>query len=166
MEQFAFWLETTPLSRIIQEVTWIIPWLQIIHITALALVFGAILMLMARLLRLVGTGEAVSATLRRLLPWVWAGTAVLALSGGLLVIGEPVRSLLNEFFWAKMVVLVIALAGTLHLYRRDAAAPGYWEGGGVSAAYVRSLAVASLAGWTLIIVFGRFIAYRDNFLYF
>lgn len=165
MEDFAYWLSMTEFSYVIQSDTRIIPWLQIIHITALALVFGSVLMVCGKLMNWFAAGESVDSILRRYLPWIWGGTVVLAVSGGLLVIGEPVRSLINEFFWAKMVVLAIALTGMGVLGARNRVDREYWEGA-ASRQFVMSLAIGSFAAWTLVIVFGRFIAYRDNFLAF
>jgi hypothetical protein len=164
MDAFAQAISGTGLSRTIAQITWIIPWLQTFHIAALALVFGSVFMMSARILGLTGTSQTMTQTVRRYVPWVWIGTAFLAVTGGLLVIGEPVRSLVNVFFWTKMGLLVVVLGLTAAFQtslRRD---PAFWEDLDWRGP-VRFVTLVGLAAWIGIIVMGRFIAYVDNFIY-
>jgi len=163
MQAFAESLSVTPLSFFIQQELWVIPWLQIVHIVALALVFGSVFMIDARILGLTGRSQTMTQTARRFIPWVWIGTVVLAISGSLLIIGEPVRSLLNPFFWIKMTLLAIALISTAAFQTSLNRNPAFWEEDHAWRGYIRILAVVALLVWCGIIVAGRFIAYIENF---
>lgn len=164
METIALMIGSTDLSRMIVQTSWMIPWLQVFHIATLALVFGAVFMISARTLGFSAGGQSVAQSVKRYAPWVWIGTIVLAITGALLVIGEPVRSLVNAFFWIKMALLaaVLALTAAFQISLRNR--PEFWENLDWRGP-ARFIALASLIAWIGIIFMGRFIAYVDTFIY-
>lgn len=163
MQAFAESISMSQLSFVIQSELWIIPWLQIIHIAAIALVFASVFMIDARILGWTGKSQTMTQTARRYAPWVWIGTVVLAVTGILLVIGEPVRSLLNPFFWSKMALLAVALIGMAWFQASLKRDPARWEDDAQGRRFIQILAVVALVVWILIIFAGRFIAYVENF---
>lgn len=80
ISSFCDWLAQTPISMIIQSVSWIIPMVQSIHIMAVTIVVGSVLAVDMKLLGVVGRGSPVSAATRRYLPWIWAALVVLLLT--------------------------------------------------------------------------------------
>lgn len=157
MKGFTLWLEATPLSMLIQEKLWIIPAIQSVHIIALTLVIGSIFMIDLRVFGLAGRTLQAIEVERRFLPWLWTALAVMAITGGLLVIGEPDRSLRNPAFWIKMGLLVIAVALTVafaNSLRRDARDE--------FTHHSRVLAATTFFVWCAIVVAGRWIAYVDT----
>lgn len=109
LQTFAIWLEGTPISQLIQNQLWIIPALQIVHILAIAALLSSAGMISLRLLGRDGTGMSIGETADRYMPWIWSAIIILALTGSLLVTGEPRRSITNPAFQIKMAMLVIAL---------------------------------------------------------
>lgn len=164
METIALMIAGTELSRVIVQTSWLIPWLQIFHIATLALVFGAVVMISARTLGFSAGSQTVAQAAQRYTPWVWIGTIILAITGALLVIGEPVRSLVNAFFWIKMALLagVLALTAAFQVSLRNR--PEFWENLDWRGP-ARLITLISLVAWIGIIFMGRFIAYVDNFIY-
>jgi uncharacterized membrane protein len=157
------WLEKTPLSAAIQDIGWVIPISQTVHILALAVVLSSIVFLDVRLLGLGSRRVAVLALAKHFLPPVWIAVALMAFTGAVLIIGEPARSLLNPVFQIKMLLLVCALAVTLFVQLRIAANPLAWgDGAGAPAWPARILAAISLVIWLCIAVCGRFIAYAQG----
>ena len=149
MQHFAQWLQATPLSIAIQSTSWLIPLLQSIHIVMIGLVFVAVLLLVLRVLGLARTDELPSVVWSRFAPWLRRGVIVLALTGLVLIIGEPVREFTAISFWLKMLLLALGLSAIAVLgkaLRRDALAS-------------RGLAVLTLLVWIAVIFFGRAIAY-------
>jgi uncharacterized membrane protein len=154
------WLEKTPLSAAIQNVGWVIPISQTVHILALAVVLSSIVFLDVRLLGLGPRRVAVPALAKRFLPPVWIAVAVMAVTGAVLIIGEPRRDLLNPAFQLKMLLLVGALGLTFFIQSRITANPRAWgEGAAVPAWPARVAAATSILIWLSIAVCGRFIAY-------
>ncbi len=152
------WLEKTPLSHAIQNIGWIIPVSQIVHILCLAMVLSAIVFIDVRLLGLGSRRVAAPALARRFLPQVWIGVGLMAFTGAILVIGEPRRDLPNPVFQIKMALLASALLVTLGIQHGLRTRPQFW-GETAPAWPARAVALLSLTLWLAIAVCGRFIAY-------
>src|SRR5271169_4782837 len=95
LHPFCEWLRTTALSQVIQDTSWVIPSVQVIHILSVALVISSAAMLDLRLLGVVGRGQPTAIYARRFLPVIWLTLIVLLCSGTILIIGEPSRELEN-----------------------------------------------------------------------
>jgi hypothetical protein len=157
---FINWLGATPVSLAIQKVFWIIPTVQTIHILAISVVLASMAMFDLRLLGLAGKRNSIASLARRFMPWLWGALIVLAVSGSILIIGEPKRALGNVFFAMKMCMLATAIIVTLGfqvILKRDLAggsdlAPAHF---GVA----RIVGLLSLVLWVGIAVAGRLIAY-------
>jgi hypothetical protein len=156
---FTTWLAATPVSIGIGEVHWITPGVQCVHILAVAVTMSAILMMDLRLLGVFGDIDGVKAFSKRYLPWVWWALLVLLLSGSVLIVGEPRRSLQNPTFVLKMSLLIAAAVLTTLTQIPLARDEGFWaDRKGLG----RVLAVASLAAWVAIVICGRWIAYTQD----
>lgn len=160
---FAAWLQTTPISLTIQEVSWIIPLLQSIHIVMIGVVFVSSLMITLRVLGRVRTDEPFPQVWRRFAPWMWTGLVVMTLTGLVLIVGEPVREFTALSFWLKMSLIVLSVV-TILLFGRSlrsaagAGAPASLQGDEFSAG-TKAVAIATVAFWIAIIFLGRAIAY-------
>jgi uncharacterized membrane protein len=160
---FSDWLAQTPLSAVIQNESWVIPTVQTVHIVSVAMVISATFLVSLRILGLFERSEAIGALSRRFLPWVWYALVVLLVTGSLLIVGEPGRSLLNPAFAAKMVMLVVVAALTAVLQRPLTTEAGYWEVSGQRRVLAKGIAVLSLTLWSCIVFAGRWIAYVTAF---
>jgi hypothetical protein len=156
--EFTTWLSETSLSQFIQDELWVIPSLQSIHILAIAALFSSMLFINLRLIGIADVGHALSATTTRFMPWIWIGFAVLAVTGALLVIGEPKRELISVPFWIKMALIVVGLAATLWLKRTVSRDPDRWDRP-QEAPRARLFAFGTLLVWIGVITAGRLIAY-------
>lgn len=155
MFSFAEWLGTTPLSVGIQSRLWLTPLLQSIHIVMIGIVFTTMLVVALRVLGRAQTDEPLVATWRRFAPWFWGALVIMACTGLVLVIGEPVRQVTALSFWFKMAFLAIGVASATYFGKvvRSASAAGEPSGG------ARFAAMGTVALWLCIIFFGRAIAY-------
>jgi hypothetical protein len=153
------WLATTSLSLTIQNVTWIIPLVQTIHILCVAAVFSSVLMVDLRLLRLVQRAQPLSSVTSRFLSWLWVFLGILLITGSLLIIGEPERSLLNPAFLLKMAMLIAVIFITVLIARPLRTNEAFWEASFGRQAAAKLIAIVSLALWSGIIFAGRWIAY-------
>jgi len=156
---FCNWLSNTPLSLLIQDVSWIIPTVQTVHILAIATVMASVVMLDFRVLGVAARTQSIPDVAHRFLPWIWCAVLVLLTTGSILIIGEPARDLLNNVFWTKMTLLVCALAVTGVFQYAVNHRLEFWEGRRVSA---RIAAVVSLLLWVGIVAAGRWIAYWEH----
>ena len=107
LHRFGEWLAGTPLSNTIQNVSWIIPTIQTIHIICVAIVISATFLVDLRILGMFARSQTLASLSDRFLTWIWWALIVLLVTGSLLLTGEPGRSITNPAFFAKMIMLVI-----------------------------------------------------------
>jgi hypothetical protein len=159
IRHFGQWLADTEVSATIQNVAWIIPAVQTIHILCVALVMAAVFIVDLRILGMLARTQALAVLAHRYLTWIWYVLPLLFLSGAILIIGEPSRSLLNPAFGAKMLLLILAVLLTLTVQRPLRQVAEFWESSPERRVAVRGIAVLSLALWSCIVFAGRWIAY-------
>jgi hypothetical protein len=158
VREFAAWLQTTALSVKIQSISWIIPVLQSTHIVMIGVVFVSSLMIALRVLGSVRTDEPFATVWDRFAPWMWSGLVVMALTGLVLIIGEPIREFTAVSFWLKMTLLPISVISIFvfgRTVRPDARTSATVE----FSAGRKLAAVATIALWLAIVFLGRAIAY-------
>jgi hypothetical protein len=159
LRAFGEWLATTSLSATIQNVSWIIPTVQTIHIVCVAIVISATFLVDLRILGIFSRSQPLAALSHRFLTWIWYALVVLLVTGSLLIIGEPSRSLMNPAFGLKMLMLLIVASLTVVLQKPLATNAGFWEVSGGRIAAAKGIAVVSLVLWSCIVFAGRWIAY-------
>jgi len=152
------WLEHTPLAVAIAQSTWAFPAIETVHVIALTLTIGTVLILDLRLLGLASLQHPYVAIRRDVQPWTWAAFGFAVVSGSLMFISQASEYFANTAFRIKLVLLALAglnmLSFELIIRRRAAAcekgsAP--WPG--------RIAALLSLVFWIAIVFFGRRIGF-------
>src|SRR5712692_12098477 len=159
--EFSKWLAATEVSHVIQTTTWIIPTLQTVHILCVAAVFSAAILVDLRIWRLIERDEPLPDVARRFLPTIWPVLLILLVTGSLLIVGEPRRSLLNSTFYLKMALLAVAIMLTAGLQRSFSSSPNFWDKDRGRQLAARFAASASIALWCGILFAGRWIAYTQ-----
>jgi hypothetical protein len=158
LEKFSVWLNGTPPSLLIQNVLWIIPVVQGIHILAIGIIVSSLVMVD---LKLVGIGQShnsVSYLERRFMPWIWSAFWVLLASGLVLVVGEPKREIMNTIFRAKLILICALLIVASLVQQPTKRDPYFWEAPERVMAG-RLIGILSLVILVATIACGRWIAY-------
>lgn len=155
------WLAATAASETIQRIFWLVPVVQTVHLLAIGILVVSSLLLGLRLLGWAGREQSIADTAGRFVPWIWGALAVLLLSGGVLIVGEPGRTLGNPAFWGKVAAILSAVALLLGLQGRLRRDPAAWLRSGTQAlsAGARWLGAGSLLLWLTALTLGRWIAY-------
>jgi hypothetical protein len=161
LSEFSSWLAATGLSHTIQTAGWIIPTLQTIHILSVAAVFSAAILVDLRIWRLIERDQPLPAVARRFLPTIWPVLLILLVTGSLLIVGEPRRSLLNSTFYLKMALLALAILLTAGLQRSISSSPNFWDRDRWRRMAGRLAATVSILVWCGILFAGRWIAYTQ-----
>ena len=149
------WLSSTALSQFIQSTYGAIAGLQVVHLVSLSVLFACALLLG---LRVVGRGlidETAPVLAGKLLPAIWISLVLLAITGALLIVAEPFRTITNRIFYLKMALLVAAVVLTIALSAIARRPPDHPVAAGVRI----SVAASSMLVWIAIMFAGRFIAY-------
>src|SRR5687767_15044176 len=105
--QLIAWLDATQLSLLFKVTTWLVPTVQSIHILAIGVVLSGAVIISLRLAGVNARHIDVRALGNWLLPAMWWAVLVLLISGLVLIIAEPTRTLNNPFFFAKMACLLV-----------------------------------------------------------
>ena len=161
ISEFSGWLAATTLSHSIQTAGWIIPTLQTIHILSVAVVFSSAILVDLRLWRLLNRDVPLPEITRRFLPAIWPVLLVLLITGSLLIIGEPRRSLLNSTFYLKMALLAVAVLLTAWLQWTASSSPNFWDRNRGRRVAGQLAASVSMLVWCGILFAGRWIAYTQ-----
>jgi hypothetical protein len=146
---------STALSQFIQRTHGVIAGIQMVHLICLASVFALGL---ALALKLAGRGfdsESLDSLSRRFVPAIWIFVALLLVTGALLIIAEPIRSLPKPVFYIKMALIVLAIIMTSAIAGQARRA----QRAGATAPVSKAMAVVYMLVWCSIIVAGRMIAY-------
>jgi hypothetical protein len=160
LNSFAEWLSTTFPSAFIQNhEAWVIPTLQSLHIIGIATAIGSALMLTLRVLGLMNMDQTLLQNLQRFSPWLTGAACLLLVTGGLLVIGEPVRELVTFSFWLKMFLVAVLVATAVAFQRAISGHDQQWANRFISRKSVRWAALLTFVIWGCIIILGRLIAY-------
>jgi hypothetical protein len=110
-------LAETALSQHLASTAWAVPVIQTIHILGIAALFTMVAMLSVRLIK-PADGELGPGQLSRdFNPFIWSAFIVLLLTGGLMIVIEPARELLNPVFWIKMGLVTGLVAVTAAVQR-------------------------------------------------
>jgi hypothetical protein len=160
VNDFAKWLSTTAPSMFIRsQQSWAIPTIQSIHIMAIGVVIGSVFLMSLRIFGLAGMDQTVRQINRRFSPWLTWGLWLLAATGLLLIVGEPVRELITFSFWAKMTLLAVAIAIAASFVTTVRRHEERWDEQLARRGPVKAMAAATLLIWFCIIILGRLIAY-------
>jgi hypothetical protein len=107
---FFEWCETLWLGRVVVGSLWLFPVIEAVHLLALSVLGGAVLILD---LRLLGTGLKAwtpAELWRDSRPYLIGSIAALILTGVPLFLSEALKCYYNTSFWVKMTTLPIAIA--------------------------------------------------------
>jgi hypothetical protein len=154
------WVEAFPSSTAFRESVYVYPATLTTHIVSMCLFAGLIMMMDLRLLGIGHTRTPLSHVQRRLFPWQMVGFTVSALTGLILVYGQPMRFYNNIFFWLKAVMMVLAALNALAFHYGAYRFIASWDSAVKTPFGAKVAGVLSLALWTGVILSGRLIAYN------
>jgi uncharacterized membrane protein len=156
VNSFFEWLQMTGLAVKVSEV-WF-PWVESLHVIALALVVGTLFIIDSRLIGLTSRHLRFTYVSEQLLPWTWGAFIVAATTGILLFMSNAQGYVSNTPFLIKMGLLVLAGLNMLYFQLVTYRSVASWDAGRPIPA-ARVAGIVSLTLWILIIGFGRWIGF-------
>ena len=115
---FFEWCETVWLGRVVVGSLWMFPVIEAIHLLALSVLGGAILVVDMRMLGFGLTQRTVAQLARDARPFLIGALVVMIATGIPLFLSEPTKCYYSPAFWVKMWTLAIALIYTFTIRRR------------------------------------------------
>ena len=155
MLPFFQWCENSGLGNAIRGSSWLFPVIESIHLLALALIGGLVLVLNLRLLGFGLRSPAAAEIARETQPWLTGGLATMIVTGILLFLSESVKCYYSPAFWTKMTFLGPAIVFTYTAHRKVAMS----DEGKVKPLWTRVTALTSVALWSVVGTAGRWIGF-------
>ena len=153
MLPFFEWMGGLRLSAFFLESIWPTPIIQNIHLVAIAVFAGSVLVVDLRMLGR-GLRETPLADLARAVePWLIGSFVVLVLSGIPQMTSTALKQYYSPFFWWKMQAVLIGVIWTIAVRRRVAMRPE----AEVGPAWPKVVALVSIALWTSVTIGARLI---------
>jgi hypothetical protein len=149
------WFETSSIGNWIADSSWLFPAIEAVHIVALTLLFGAILMLNLRLFGLILTNKPVAQLAKHLAPWVLCSLVIILLSGLMLFSSEAMKSYSSVPFQVKMLFLFAAIIFHYTIHSRLTKA----REGRIQPVWNKLAAILSIALWLGVGIGGRAIGF-------
>jgi hypothetical protein len=153
------WLEATPFATEIRENELVFPWVESVHVLAIALVVGSISIVDLRLIGLASLDRPVGKLARDMLACTWIAFAFAALTGGLLFSAKATGYAGNFFFRGKLVLLALAGLNMVVFHAFVGRDLGRWSATTNPPAAARIAGVLSLLLWIAVVAFGRWIGF-------
>ena len=115
---FFQWMSNLPFSKGLGASAWAFALIQALHLVALAVFAGAVLIVDLRLMGRVLKERPVSQVANDARPWLIWGFVALTITGIPQLMQNAMREYYSVFFWIKMVFLTLALVFGATLRRR------------------------------------------------
>ncbi len=155
MLPFFQWVETTAVGQAISQSPWAFAMIESVHLLALAVIGGAVLMLDLRLLGLGLRDQPIERVARDAQPWLVGSLIVMLVTGVLLFSSEPIKCYHSTPFWVKMTSLALAMIFAFTVRRKVALA----HEGRVKPIWLKVVAAVSLVLWFGVGAGGRWIGF-------
>ena len=155
--EFLAWLESTALADAVRTIPWLYPALESLHYIGIACLVGGIMLID---LRLLGVAKKLRIDLMvTLLPWVWIGFTITAITGGIIFVYGATGFGTNPPFIMKMILILIAGINAFIFEVMARRGRDSWVTAGIAPVPVRAVATISLILWVSVVTTGRWMAY-------
>ena len=155
-------LEDSGLATSLRGSLYYFPFIESVHVMALALVFGSILVVDLRALGIASTSRSFTRLSTELLRITWGAFALSALTGSLMFVTNARVYAHNTAFQVKMVLLALAGLNMVIFHLTAGRTVAGWDQATAAPKAGRITAAASLALWLGIILAGRVIGFTTT----
>jgi hypothetical protein len=152
-------LQAWPWAQFIHKTPWAFTTVEVVHVFAVAMVLGTIMIVDLRLLGLASTKRPFVEFSRKLLPFTWSAFVLAVLSGSLLFMSRPLEYIANPVYWIKMLLIVLAGINMLVFELITARGVQTWNLDARPPRPPRPAGAISIACWILVVVMGRLIGF-------
>ena len=150
---FFEWMEGLQFSAFFLGTVWPTPIVQCVHLIAVAVFAGAVLVVDLRLLGRGLTQTPLAQLARDAEPWLIGSFVVLVLTGIPQLASTALKQYYSPFFWWKMEALLVGVVLTLTIRRQISSK----EESQLGPVWPKVVAVASIALWTSVTIGARLI---------
>jgi hypothetical protein len=159
MEAFLEKLSDTSLAAAVRESTMLFPWLESVHVLALAIVVGSIAIVDLRLLGVASRNHPVKKLLKDILPITWTSFAIAALTGTVLFTSQAPHYADKFPLQMKLLLLLLAGVNMLIFHTTTIRTLDQWDTAERTPVGARIAGGSSLVLWAGVVIFGRWIGF-------
>ncbi len=159
LQELIAYFEDSGLADNIRENDLLFPLIESVHVLAICLVVGSILVVDLRLLGLASIRRPVSRVISGVLPLTWSAFAVAAASGSLLFISNATKYLANGYFVAKLLLICAAGLNMAIFHAVSARDLPRWENAATPPLAARLAGGLSILLWISVVTCGRWIGF-------
>ncbi|HMK80538.1 MAG TPA: DUF6644 family protein [Xanthobacteraceae bacterium] len=159
LDRALLWLQSTAIAQTISENEMLFPWIESIHVLAIVLVVGTIVVVDLRLIGVASLDRAAGTLMRDVLPFTWGAFVVAAITGSLLFSSNARDYAHNFFFEGKLVLLVLAGLNMAVFHLVGARDIDRWGPTRRTPLAAKTAGAASLLVWMTVVAFGRWIGF-------
>ena len=152
---FCQWVSETPVGQAMSRSPWAFAVIESVHLLALAVIGGAVLLVDLRLLGFGLREQPVRDIARNAWPWFVGSLAVMLATGFMLFLSEPVKCFYSTPFRVKMASLLLGMVFAFTVRRKVSLAAE----GRINPLIYKLVAVVSLALWFGVGAGGRWIGF-------
>lgn len=157
--QLCEWIQNTDSSTAIRDSIYLFPAIEGTHVLALGMSVGLVMWFDLRLAGLMMRQRAVSDVFDGIKRWMFAGFAIMFVTGGILFWSLPLRCYGSVYFWAKMILLLAAGLNIIFFHVAIDRNRASWDKAPIPPLGARFAGFASLLLWMAVIFVGRTMAY-------
>ncbi len=159
LQDFISYFENSGLADNIRENDVLFPLIESMHVVAICLVVGSILVVDLRLLGLASIHRSLSRVTSGILPLTWSAFAVAVTSGLLLFISNATKYLGNGYFVAKICLICAAGLNMAIFHGISAKDLPRWENETLLPLPARLAGGLSILLWVSVVICGRWIGF-------
>ncbi|KPF50538.1 MULTISPECIES: DUF6644 family protein [unclassified Novosphingobium] len=154
-----------PLSNAIRENVNAFPLLESLHVLAITLVFGSILIVDLRLVGYASHRRSTNRLITELLPFTWVAFGLAIISGGLLFASNAMAYAANTEFRLKLLMIAAAGINMAIFHISTQRTIDQWDEDATPPFAARAAGVLSLLLWSAVIFLGRWIGFTLDVLF-
>jgi hypothetical protein len=143
----------------IHKNAWAFTTIEVVHVFAVSLVLGTIVIVDLRLLGFASPKRPFAELSRQVLPFTWAAFVLAVIAGSLLFVSRATEYFVNPVFWLKMALIAVAGINMLIFEFITVRDVQKWNLDPTPPPRARLAGGISIAAWVLVVVFGRLIGF-------
>jgi len=120
---FFQWCDKTLLGQWVRGGRWEFPLIETLHILALTMLYGCVVVLSLRLMGVLMRGWTLPSLTREVTPWLNWSLGTILVTGTLLYLSEATKAFGNDAFWLKIYLITAALIFHFTVFRKVTHAP-------------------------------------------
>ena len=152
-------LEASSWGVFIHNKAWAFTTVEVVHVFAVSLLLGTIMIVDLRLLGLASAKRLFTEVARQVLPFTWAAFVLAVAAGSLLFISRATEYVASPVFWTKMALIVLAGINMIIFEFVTVRGVEKWNLDASPPPAARLAGAVSISCWILVIALGRLIGF-------